>query len=287
MNATPQWMSRSALAALCMVGVALAGCETLDGGKGRANDPTATRNSTSETNRPSAPDSSAPQAANPKDRAVIRVQLAYGYFQERQIATALEEVRIALRDDPSSYQGYNVLALIQMDLGDNVRAEEAFQRALRLAPNDPDVNNNYGFFLCRQNKTDVAIPYFLNALKDPLYPTPYKPYMNAGLCAQQSNDEKGAEGYFLRAFSLDPSNQTISYNLARLYLKRNDLDRATFYNTRLLDDGISAPPEALWLALNIARRKGDPGSEQSYATQLKRRFPNSAETQRLGLGQFE
>ncbi len=281
------------LSALVFLSAALllTGCETMDG-KRDANDPTASRNSAGNQGarterRVDDPNSGEPRQAEPKERARIRTELAFAYFQERQMAVALDEVRTALRDDPNSAQAYNVLGLIQMDLGDTVRADEAFTRALRIEPNSPDVNNNYGWFLCRTKRERQGIPYFLNALKDPLYQTPSKPYTNAGLCSLQIDDLAAAEGYFSRAFSLDPGNPMVAFQLARIYFKREDLPRADFYTQRLLGDGLGAPPQGLWLALNIARKRNDASAENSYAAQLKRRFPDSEEARRLGAGQFE
>ena len=284
-------MKRLTALALLIVAVMLTGCEALDGKKD-SNDPTASRNSPGNQGarterRVDDPNSNEPRQADPKERARIRTELAFAYFQERQMAVALEEVRTALRDDPNSASAYNVLGLIQMDLGDHARADEAFTRALRIEPNSPDVNNNYGWFLCRTKRERQGIPYFLNALKDPLYQAPYKPYTNAGLCSLQIDDLMGAESYFSRAFSLDPGNPLVAYQLARIYFKRDDLARADFYTQRLLGDGLGAPPQGLWLALNIARKRNDASAESSYAAQLRRRFPDSDEARRLSAGQFE
>jgi len=46
-------------------------------------------------------------------------------------------------------------------------------------------------------------------------------------------------------------------------------------------------PESLWLALRIERRLGDRTAETSLATQLRRRYPNSAEYRDLVQGKFE
>ena len=46
-------------------------------------------------------------------------------------------------------------------------------------------------------------------------------------------------------------------------------------------------PESLWLALRIERRAGERVAEQSYANQLRRRFPGSKEYQALQRGEYE
>jgi type IV pilus assembly protein PilF len=50
---------------------------------------------------------------------------------------------------------------------------------------------------------------------------------------------------------------------------------------------VSPNPESLWLAVRIERKLGERVSEQAYATQLRRRFPNSAEYQSLQRGQYD
>ena len=223
---------------------------------------------------------------DPRESAKVHTELAFGYFQRGQMAVALEEVRIALNARPDYYMAYNVLGLINMDLGDNVKAEDAFRRALAISPNDSDTLNNYGWFLCQTKRERLAIPQFMQALKDPLYSTPVKPYLNAGVCSQRIGDDAAAEDYFRKAFSLDPANPNALLNLGEFYLKRNDLVKARFYADRL-NKTYDSSPQSLWLALRIERKAGDHASESSFASQLRRQFPNSAEYQRLSQGQFE
>jgi type IV pilus assembly protein PilF len=45
--------------------------------------------------------------------------------------------------------------------------------------------------------------------------------------------------------------------------------------------------ESLWLGLRVERRLGARAAEQSYAAQLRRRFPNAPETQALNRGNYE
>jgi type IV pilus assembly protein PilF len=262
------------------IAVALAGCDALPKpGTDTSRNPTRD----TEQQREAA---TAPKVADPQTRAAIRTELALNYFQRGQLAIALEEIRTALRDDQNSAPAWNVMGLIQMDLRDNAQAEQAFQRALRIAPNDPNSNNNYGWFLCQSGKPQQSISHFLKAVADPLYESPWRSYMNAGLCSMRANDPAGAEGHFLRSFQLEPSNPIVMSQLGLIYLRRNDVPRAQFYADRLNQD-VEASPDGVWLGLLLARRKGDMLSEQSFATQLRRRFPESEATRKLQAGQYE
>ena len=226
------------------------------------------------------------QIGDRMESARVRTELGFNYFLRGQMAVALEEVRSAIESNRSYAPAYNVLGLIHMDLGQNTQAEEAFKRALALMPADSDTLNNYGWFLCQTKRERESIPYFLQALKDPLNPTPYKPYLNAGTCSLRTGDEASAESYFRRAFELDPGNGSAMLKLGELYLKKADMEKARFYTDRI-NKNFDPTAESLWLALRIERKSGDRASEASYAAQLRRRFPNSPEYLRLQQGQFE
>src|SRR5690606_16338197 len=57
-------------------------------------------------------------------RASIRLQLAIGYYQQRQWQTALNEARQAVQIDPTMTDAYTMAALTYMELGDARQAEE-------------------------------------------------------------------------------------------------------------------------------------------------------------------
>jgi type IV pilus assembly protein PilF len=219
-------------------------------------------------------------------RARIRLELGASYYQQGNYQVALQELRQALTIDPNYAAAYGVLGLVYMDLGDRARAEESFQRGLRLSPTDSDVANNYGWFLCQGGRYKESLEMFARALRNPLYTTPARPLHNAGICARRMGDDKAAEDYFQRSFQVDPGNPVAMYNLGELYLKRGELDRAKFYSSRLLSN-FDPTAEILWLALRVERRLGNREAEASLGAQLRRRFPTSPEVSRLAAGKYE
>lgn len=225
-------------------------------------------------------------AGDRQETARLRTELAFNYFQRGQLSIALEEISSALRADPNYATAYNVLGLVNMDLGENVKAEEAFRRALAIAPQDSDALNNFGWFLCQTKREREGIDRFLLALKNPLYPTPEKPYLNAGICSQRIGNEAAAEEYYRKAFALDPMNAGAMMRLGDIYFRRNDFEKARFYIDRV-NKNYEPSAESLWLALRIERKAGDRLAEASFAAQLRRRYPNSPELQLLQQGRFE
>lgn len=219
-------------------------------------------------------------------RADIRLQLAVGYYRQGQIEIALNEIRQALQANPNFAEAYSMRGLINMDMGESRLAEESFLQALRLAPNMPDFNNNYGWFLCQNGRESQSIAYFETALKNRAYRSPAKALNNAGVCSLKLNDMSAAEAYFLRAFQHEPANVSTNFNLAKIYYARGDNQRARFYVRRVMDADVMTA-EVLWLAIRIEHKLGDRTEESNLATQLRRRHGGSAEFAAYQRGAFD
>lgn len=218
-------------------------------------------------------------------RANIRLQLAVGYYRQGQMNVALEEIRQSLQADPNFGEAYSMAALIYMDLGDARAAEENFARAMRLLPNDPELSNNYGWFLCQNGRAQQSIAYFETALRNKLYQSPAKALNNAGMCSLMLKDAAAAENYLTQAFRYEPNNPSINTNLARINYDRGDLERAHFYIDRVIKADVLTT-EVLWLGIKIERKRGDRSAELSLVTQLRRRYPDSTEFAAFQRGAF-
>ena len=95
-----------------------------------------------------------------------------------------------------------------------------------------------------------------------------------------------AEGYFQRAFQLDPGNPVAMFNLAELHLRRGDLPKAQFHAQRLLAT-YEPSAQTLWLAVRVQRKIGDKDQTASLASQLRRLFPDSSEVALLMQSRYE
>lgn len=219
-------------------------------------------------------------------RAQVRLQLAIGYFQQRELRVALDEIKLALQVDPSLADAYSVRGLIYMEMGENPLAEENLLRALSLDRANPDFNNNYGWFLCQNGRANLSVAYFESALKIRTYQSPVKALNNAGVCSMKLKNEVDAERYFSQAFKYEPSNTITNINLAKIYYGRRDYERARFYMGRVAK-GDELSPDTLWLAIKIERKMGDRAAETSLVTQLRRRHPNSEEYAAYKRGAFD
>jgi type IV pilus assembly protein PilF len=222
-------------------------------------------------------------------RADIRMQLAIGYYEQGQYAVALDEIKKALSADPELADAYGMRALIYMAMGERERADDNFMRALKLAPGNPDVSNNYGSFLCSNGRVDESFKYFDAALANRTYHSPANAYNNAGGCALKLKDYSRAEKYLLPALKIAPDVPATSANLARIYYERRDFERAGFFITRLSKiakvDTLSA--DTLWLAIRVQHKLGDAGAEAGWVTQLRRHHAGSVEYAAYQRGAFD
>ena len=223
-------------------------------------------------------------------RAAIRLQLAVGYYQNAQYETALDEVKQAIAIDPDHAEAYGLRALIYTGMGELPLADDNYQHALRLQPNNPDLANNYGAFLCQSlNKPAQAMPYFERALGNRSYKTPVSALVNAGMCGIRNRNFDAAERYLLEALRYNPDLQATNAGLARIYYERRVYPRAGFFINRLIEtaklDTLSA--DTLWLALRVQRKLGERTHEASLAAQLRRRFPGSPEYAAFERGAFD
>jgi len=229
---------------------------------------------------------SAEELTEAGQRAKIHTDLAAAYFSSGQLGVALEELGVAIQADSRFAPAYNMLGLVYMTLRENDKAEEHFRRSLDLNSADSDTNNNYGWFLCQRGKIDDSIRYFMAALKNPLYATPEKSYLNAGICARKKNDDAEAEEFLLRAIKLQPRQPQALFHLAEINFKRGNYGEAKKFITQLSQ--FAAPtPEGLWLGIRIERRLGNRSDEASYGLQLRKIFPDSTEAQELRSGKYE
>ncbi len=209
--------------------------------------------------------------------------LGSAYYEEKQYAIALEEFNVAIKYDPSYAPAYNGLGLVHSVLGQDDKADSNFKRAIQLNGDYSEAHNNYGAFLCSRTRYDESVGQFLSAVKNPLYTTPYLAYLNAGLCSLRKKDEKNAEIYFRNAVQIEPLLHRASYEIAKMEFKRGEHLQAR--NT--LQNALITNPTAdmLWLGVQIERILGDRNAEASYSLQLRKKYPESAQTKAMLSGE--
>jgi type IV pilus assembly protein PilF len=130
-----------------------------------------------------------PELSNTQQRAMLRLNLASAYFEQGQNTVAQQEVRAALKIDPTSAEAYSLLGLIHQRDNSPQLAQQSFEQALVLAAHPPvrgdqlaSIEHNYAWFLCQQNRFNDAQRHFDKALAQPSYRQTDKTLKAIGFC---------------------------------------------------------------------------------------------------------
>jgi type IV pilus assembly protein PilF len=227
--------------------------------------------------------------ATPRDihtRAKMHTELGSMYFQDGNLIVALEELTMAVTINPNYAQAYSTRGLVLYYIKELASAEKDFRKALELDSKDPEINNNYGWFLCQTGKEKESIAYFQRAFSNPLYQTPETAFLNAGSCYVKMDDLASGEDFVGKAMRFNRDNPQALYQMALIRYKQGNYDAA---RKRLLDVIRLTDPsaETLWLAIKVSRHLDEQDEGASFTAQLRRRYPESPEYTELLQGKFE
>lgn len=217
---------------------------------------------------------------SPVRSAEIHTRLGIGYRDRGQLQLAVENLEIALRQDPNHTPAHVVMALLQERVGNTRKAEHHYRQAARLAPTDGATQNAYAVFLCRNGQFNEAQQRFERAFADPFYATPEVAFANAGACARRANRPEQAEVWLRRAVEIDPNFSDALYQLAELYFEQGELLRARAFLQRF--EGVAdTDAVSLRLGFMIESALDNPPDAERYVRALESAFPNSAEAQEV------
>ncbi len=218
--------------------------------------------------------------------AKAHTELGMGYVDLGRFDIALDEAQIALRADSNYSPAYHLLGMAYMMLKDSTQARDNFERALSLAPGDPEVSNTYGMFKCQNGEATEGLALLESAGRNPYYRYPTRALTNAGLCYLTLNDTNQAQSYFRRAAEVDPTNATALYHLASLLYQAKDYKEAKKAITQLHQNASTTSASA-WMGYLIALKTNNDDERVSYAAQIKNRFPESEEYKWLVQGKTQ
>ena len=208
--------------------------------------------------------------------AKLNAQLAVAYLKQNDIAVAREKIEKALLQNPKDASVQMSAGLVYERLQDADRADGHYSAALKLEPTNPDVQNIYAVFLCRNGHAAQGQKAFEQAARNPAYTTPEVAYSNAGVCARGGGDLAHAEDFFRKALSLRPDFPDALLQLADLtYTKGGGLGARA-----LLERYFRVAPanaDALLLGVHIERKLGDAEAAGRYQNQLLKDFPDSVQ----------
>jgi len=203
-----------------------------------------------------------------------KLGLAVNRMQTGDLVQADRLVHEVLRQDAGSAEAYTVLAMIRSAQSDAVGAGEAYRKAAELAPEQGEVLNNYGAWLCANGYPAEALVWFDRALATPRYGTPASALANAGGCALQAGQKARGVENLRAALQLDPGNAYALESMARHEAGEHRYFEARAFVERRL---AAAPATAsvLQLAIQIEQGLGDRAAAGRYQQRLVKEFPQT------------
>lgn len=210
------------------------------------------------------------------DASGINVQLAIGYIQRQQYKPARDKLEKAIEQNPDNLLAYKTLAYLYALLGLEEEAETKYQEALDLKPDDPDLSNSYGAFLCANGKEEEAQERFSVAYNNPFYDGQYLAQSNAGSCFIKQGDYKKAEALLRKSLRVQPDVPGSLISMADVGIKTERYLMARAYIQRY--HAVRPPSaESLWIQIQAEKALGAKDHYLKYARQLIREFPDSDE----------
>ena len=222
--------------------------------------------------------------ADEADAAELNYQLGARYYQNQNYELARDRLNLAVELDPKMAKAYSTLGMTYEALGNLRLATEAYERAVKVAPRDFDVQNAYAVFLCRQRDYDGAKKHFAKAAEHPENDNAERTLTNAGLCMAQKPDVVEAERFFREALERRSTYGEALLQLCLLKYKQQDYMSARAFLQRFMSSN-KMSAGVLYLAAEIEGKLGNDKGRTEYVNQLLRDFPESPEARKaLGNG---
>lgn len=215
-----------------------------------------------------------------KRASQLNAELGLGYMNEGQFERAKYKLDKAIKFDPDNAHAYHYMAELYRRLKEYDKAADNYQKAMSLAPNDMNIQNNYGVYLCERGMYEKAYQHFHKIIDNPLYPARANAYENVGLCALREGKLQLAEQSFRSALQIDPKMPKSLIQLAQLNYDKGNSTLAYDYFKRYIAIA-QQTPESLWVGILLENDLGHKDTVASYKVLLKGKFPDSDEAKRL------
>ncbi|NOT12072.1 MAG: type IV pilus biogenesis/stability protein PilW [Methylococcaceae bacterium] len=210
------------------------------------------------------------------DSSEVYLQLGVRYLSMNRLEIAKENLEHALKIDSHNAQAHDALAFLYEKLNKFDVAKEHYQTALDIAPEDLNIQNNYGRFLCDRGEFEKGMVLLSQALSTPLNEQQWRALTNAGRCQLAMKQPQKAEDYFRQALQLNGSYAPALQEMQKICYLRGDLWPAKGFLQRYLSVA-NHTPQTLWIAIQTERALGNQKQAGDYQKLLLETFPVSEE----------
>lgn len=220
-----------------------------------------------------------------ENAAMARLKLAIEYLRKNQIPAAKMNLdRAAAIDDgidgiQSSYAFY------YQKVGETDKADRAYRKAVSQFPDNANIRNNYGAFLCDLARYEQAQQQFVKAIATESNTQMANSHENAGLCAMRAKQWSRAKTHLQSVLNYEAYRARALLGLAKANIELNDLDGAK-RQLATYSRVFTLTHESLWLNIQIENKSKNYSMVETLGHLLLSKFPQSNSAQQYLAKQF-
>jgi len=205
--------------------------------------------------------------ADPSQAAELNVTMGLEYMQKGNLPRARRKLDKALSIAPDDPDALQASALLYQRQGEPELARRFFERALDVAPDFTRARNNYAAFLYARGETAAACDQLERATRDIHYDNRAQLFTNLGRCQRRVGRDDAALESLTKAQTIDPRYAPSYLALAGTLHDQGENTRAWEALQRFIRLA-GTTPESLRLAEQIASARGDAATAAFYSRQL-------------------
>ena len=214
------------------------------------------------------------------EAAKTRVSLGLTYLKSGNYSQSKFNLDKALEFAPRSADANFAMAYYYQSVGELEQAERAYQYAMDLEPQNANIANSYGAFLCQNGSYEKAKTYFLKAVNTSSYISSAETYENLALCSQSQGKPEDAIRYLRSAVNHQPGRSNSLFLLAKSLVDSQHWQEAQDI-LRRYEKTAKVSPQSLSMAMKISKGLGNYATAKGYSEMLLRIFPTHPETKAM------
>jgi type IV pilus assembly protein PilF len=224
------------------------------------------------------------QSFDKEKAAKTRVSLGLTYLKNGNFSQAKFNLDKALKFAPRSADANFAIAYYYQSVSELELAENSFQFAMDLEPENANIANSYGAFLCQNGNYEKAQKYFLKAVNTSSYASSAETYENLALCSRDQGRPEETIQFLRSAVNHQPRRASSLYLLAQSLIEIKQWQEAKVIFSRY-EKTSQISPQSLLMALRIESGMGNESASKGYLDTLRRLFPNDPVTKIMAIEQ--
>lgn len=219
------------------------------------------------------------QGSTPQRATLIRLQLGEQYLLVDDLASAERNFRRVTEVAADDYRGWLGLAEVARLQGYDSQATICYTQALKKAPENGRILNNYGAFLCTLGQYDKG-RYLLKQAKATALPINRElAKLHMANCYLRQGELATAQAELDTVQGRSAPVMSTWLELAKQWKTAQHWANTGWWLT-LYHQKFSPTAETLWLMVFVAAQQGQYAVVARYGEQLARNFPHSIQYQR-------